>query len=300
MLLLAAASLAVVVAAALVRVAGGSVDVAGAPHEAPTPFAGVSSAAPTRPLSLVFIHHSVGGLLLAAPGDKHALRESIWTSHPDGGNLRALLQAQGYAVHEASYGSVVGAHTDRGDWLPKFRDQMDRIFTTALDDETGARNQIVLWKSCFPNNLLDEAGVAAAKKELTALLPLFAQHPDVLFVHLTTPPLSPNVAPEPLWKWLARALTGRRYRARLQASGPLARALDEWVAHEWLAGYAHDNVVVFDLYDALTDHGRSNYLAFVSPRDPYDSHPSRAGNDKVAAELVPFLNRAVRRAGLSP
>ena len=162
-------------------------------------------------------------------------------------------------------------------------------------------NRIVLWKSCFPNNLLDEAAVEKTRAEMRALLPLFAQHPDILFVHLTTPPLTPNVAAEPVWKWLARALLGKpQPKPRLEKSGPLARQLDQWVATEWLKDYPQKNVAVFDLYDVLTDHGKSNYLAFVSDVEPYDSYPSRAGNEKAAAELVPFLNRAVRRAGLSP
>src|SRR5438067_1244664 len=72
------------------------------------------------------------------------------------------------------------------------------------------RNQIVLWKECFPNNLLDDdKALEVAKQQMRDLLPIFAQHPDVLFVHVTTPPLAPLVEKERVWKHLARALMGK-------------------------------------------------------------------------------------------
>jgi hypothetical protein len=161
------------------------------------------------------------------------------------------------------------------------------------------RNQIVLWKECFPNNFIDDdQALEQAKKEMRELLPVFAQHPDVLFVHVTTPPLAPLVEEEPRWKYLARLVMGKPQPGpRLQKSGPLARQLDNWVVAEWLKDYPQKNVVVFDLYNLLTDGGKSNFLAFPTG-DGSDSHPSRAGNERATAELVPLLNRAVRRAGL--
>jgi hypothetical protein len=264
-----------------------------------------SSAATKSPLRLLFIHHSVGGRWLADPGDKQKIAEEIWKSHPDGGGLRRQLEAQGYEVHEASYGSNIGGTTDLPDWIVKFRDKMDIVRRTQLNDQAlpeGKRNQIVMFKSCFPNNLLgDEKAVEAARAEMNALLPEFAKHPDVLFVHVTTPPLAPRVEKEPAWKWLAREVMRKpQPGSRLVRSGPLARALNDWVTSPdgWLKGYAGKNVAVFDLYDALTNHGESDFLAYPT-HDGYDSHPSREGNAKAAAEFVPFLNRAVRLAGLS-
>jgi hypothetical protein len=65
----------------------------------------------------------------------------------------------------------------------------------------------------------------------------------------------------------------------------------------WLKGYPGVNVVVFDLFDLLTDEGASNFSCYAT-QDGYDSHPRRAGNQKATRAFVPFLNRAVRRAGL--
>jgi hypothetical protein len=260
---------------------------------------------PKVPLGVLFIHHSVGGRWLADAGEKQRVAEEIWKSHPQGGGLRSRLEAEGYEVHEASYGSRVGDATDRGDWLAKLRGEVDLMSRTAINDQLlpdGKQNKIVMFKSCFPNNMLDdEQAVAKARAELTALLPLFAQHPDMLFVHVTTPPLAPLVEKQPAWKWLTRTVLGKpQPAARLRQSGPLARALNDWVVSSdgWLKGYAGKNVVVFDYYDVLTDHGKSDFLAFPS-QDGYDSHPTREGQTLATNEFVPFLNRAVRRAGLS-
>jgi hypothetical protein len=265
-------------------------------------FSDLSADPPRKPLSLVFLHHSVGGRWLADAGAKRAIGNEIWTSHPEGGGLRAALEKNNYQVHEASYGSALGDKTDRGDFLPKFRDHLDELLATELNDKKIAtgRNQIVLWKECFPNNFIDDdKALAQAQQQMRDLLPVFAAHPDVLFVHVTTPPLAPIVEKEPAWKYLARFLLGKPQPGpRLQKSGPLARKLNDWVAGEWLKDYPHKNVAVFDLYNLLTDGGKSNFLAYPTG-DGSDSHPSRAGNQRATAELVPFLNRAVRRAGLS-
>ena len=56
---------------------------------------------------------------------------------------------------------------------------------------------------------------------------------------------------------------------------------------------------MFDYYDILTGKGQSDLCVYPTG-DGYDSHPSREGNGKAAAAFVPFLNQAVRRAGLTP
>src|ERR1041384_6496667 len=60
-----------------------------------------------KPLDLLFIHHSCGGQLFAAPGANQGTN-CIYTSHPNGGGLRARLEQNSYRVHEASYESRIG------------------------------------------------------------------------------------------------------------------------------------------------------------------------------------------------
>ena len=263
----------------------------------------------TRPLRLLFIHHSCGGQLLAPPGPvqggaKGSGRRCIYDSHPNGGDLRRLLAEAGYEVHELSYESVLGEHTDIGDWPPKFRDHLDDLLATDEQDRRytdGRRNHIVVFKSCYTNSdfvgegeepgdsTVPELTVANAKAAYRALLPVFRSRPDVLFVAVTAPP---RAAPRRGWKdrllgWLRRGPTPADH----------ARAFNTWLTdreHGWLAGYDLPNVAVFDYYDILTGHGRSNWLVYPTG-DGHDSHPSRTGNAEAARAFVAFLQQAVAR-----
>jgi hypothetical protein len=263
-------------------------------------------------LELLFIHHSCGGQLLAPAGTADG-QQCIYRSHPNGGGLRPKLESSGYVVHEASYGSAIGEDTDLFDWLPKFRDRMDAVLATSHQDErlpAGRTNRIVVFKSCYPNNAFvsegqppgDARGPALtywnARATLAALLPELARRPDVLFVYVTAPPLAPQRS-EPLYVWLARKIGARPARVPLERSAAFARRFDDWVTSPsgWLGGYQGTNVVVFDYYDVLTG-GASDVLAFPTGGG-YDSHPASEGNSRAAEQFLPFLDRAVRRAGLA-
>lgn len=277
-----------------------------------------SDARPAAPLRLLFIHHSCGGQLLAPPGAQaeRGAGTCIYAAHPNGGDLRHLLEQTGYEVHEASYKSRLAEHTDLLDWPPKFRDQMDDLLRTSHQDETygdARRNQVIVFKSCFPNSGFVGRGTAPgdwhgpaltvwnARASLTALLPEMAKHPEVLFVYVTAPPLAPEAERERAWKWLLQTVRGRPHpKDALLESGAWAREFNDWVKARdgWLANYAGRNVVVFDYYDVLTGHGRSNLSVYATDAGA-DAHASSDGNAIAAREFVPLLNRAVRRAGLS-
>jgi transposase len=192
---------------------------------------------------------------------------------------------------------------------------MDRLLKVSENDKVlpgDAQNRVVVFKSCYPNSAFvgdgetpgDPRGphltVANARATMAALLPLMERRPDVLFVFVTTPPLAPVAPPERAWKWLAKAVLRKPHSAeRLRAQGDRARRFNDWVvaADGWLQGYPGKNVVVFDYFDLLTGHGRSNLLAYPT-EGGRDSHPAGPGNQEAAAAFVPLLNRAVRRAGL--
>jgi hypothetical protein len=276
----------------------------------------LSDAPPSAPLNLLFIHHSVGGQLLADLGtqeDTPDARRSLHRTHPNGGGLRALLMAQGYRVHEASYGSEIGHKTDIFDWLPKFRDSMPRVLTTRWQDETLAagQNQIVAFKSCYPNNAFragnapgnargPELTLANARATFDALRTEFAPHPQVLFVYVTAPPLRDDSGSEPAWKSLAKRLLSRPTLAEeRREAAAIAREFNSWVTATdgWLAGYLQRNIAVFDYFDLLTD-GRSNFLQFASEGGT-DNHPNADAQRRAAPRFTSLLNRAVRHAGLS-
>ncbi len=267
---------------------------------------GFAQAAPASELNLLFIHHSCGGQFLADAGPDVGTN-CIYKTHPNGGGLRAKLEQSHYRVHEVSYGSALGERTDLFDWLPKFRIQMEQILTADGPDRTypdDRRNQIVVFKSCFPNNRFlaegnppgsptgPELTVCSAQAAFRPLLEEFRKYPQVLFVCVTAPPLAPK--PEGGWKSTLKQWLGRE--VPLQTSARLARRFNNWLSRRdgWLKDYPLKNVVLFDYYDVLTGCGESDYCLYATG-DGSDSHPSRVGNEKAAEAFVPFLNRAVHR-----
>jgi hypothetical protein len=217
-------------------------------------------------------------------------------------------------VHEATYGSKLGEHTDLFDWLPKFKESLPEILRIDQQDKLLAeplRNRIMLFKSCYPNSDFVGEGIepgnpagpeltlANAKATFREMLPLFAQHPDTLFVFLTTPPLATPAAEGKL-KTVAKQLLGKRTTVEKATTAAFfARKFHDWlVSGGWLGNEPPKNVAVFDFYDVLTRQQSSLFLQYPTG-DGTDSHPSMEVQQMAAKQLVPFLNRAVRRAGLS-
>ncbi len=284
---------------------------------------------PDHPVKLIFIHHSSG---------------ENWLSDGSGG-LGIALRDNNYFVSDTNYGwgpydsnlgDVIGSYTDIGHWWNWFlspnRDAvMEAVFAESeqhaeysrLADDPGGENEIVMFKSCFPNSGLyggtdelptigdnplfgldawsEHHSVANAKGIYVELLKYFATHPDKLFVVITAPPLHENnTSPE-------------------QAAN--ARAFNRWLVNDWLKGYPLNNVAVFDFYNVLTTNGgdpdtndvdaetgnhhryRDGQIEYVTDQGgnfsafayPDDDHPAAAGNQKAAAEFVPILNIVYHR-----
>ncbi|OGO48642.1 MAG: hypothetical protein A2Z30_04190 [Chloroflexi bacterium RBG_16_64_43] len=251
---------------------------------------------PDHVVRLVFIHHSTGENWLA----------------DDNGGLGLALAENNYFVSDTNYGwgpESIGDRTDIPDWLEWFRGPetdryMQALFAedgqnssyTRLEANPGGENEIVLFKSCFPNSNLEgnsddppaeEGGysVGGAKYVYNQLLAYFKTRPDKLFVVITAPPVSdPSYAEN-------------------------ARAFNQWLVKDWLNEneYPHSNVAVFDFYNVLTGRGHHHRIiggvvehTFASGRDTSaypteDDHPSRAGNRKATEEFVPLLNLFYQR-----
>ncbi|RJR42627.1 MAG: hypothetical protein C4567_07140 [Deltaproteobacteria bacterium] len=277
--------------------------------------------APATVVKLIFIHHSSGQNWLA---DDH-------------GGLGIALRNNNCFVSDTNYGwgpegDTIGDRTDIGHWWDWFRSPSRDTYLNALYAESnqncsysrlasdpGGSNRIIMFKSCFPNSYLggkpsdppttganplrgqdaysEHMTVANAKGIYNDLLVYFASRQDKLFVVITAPPQVAND-------------TDAAHAAN-------ARAFNNWLVNDWLAGYPHKNVAVFDFYNVLTSHGgnrnindlgtetgnhhrwRNNAIQHqqtvmnnLSAYDTnnYDSHPTAAGNQKAAAEFVPLLN----------
>lgn len=279
----------------------------------------VNTSPPAEPVKLIFIHHSCGENWLT---DGH-------------GNLGLALRDNNYFVSDTNYGwgpDSIGDRTDIGHWYDWFlgpnRDTYLQALYTESDrfgdyysrrpQDPGGENQIIMFKSCYPNSYLDGSPTAApaaagsnplygqeswseahtvanAKGIYTELLDYFAARPDKLFITVTAPP----------------QMEGETDPARAAN----ARAFNNWLVNDWLAGYPENNVAVFDFYNVLTSNrgdihthdagadtgnhhriwnGAVQHLQTVdyhmAAYPDGDSHPTPAGNQKATAEFVSLLN----------
>jgi hypothetical protein len=229
---------------------------------------GADPGKPSRPLSMVWLHHSTGDALLK------------------GGLLNALM-GDNVAFHDINYseatvdGYVIGDHTDIPEWPKTFN--TPRFFDTVTTWELsgGKHHDVVMFKSCFPNSAItSDAMLDEFKQHYNALLPTFKAHPEMMFVAMSTPPL-------------VKAKTDPDAAAR-------ARKFAGWITTEYAAGVK--NVKVFDLFNALAilpDKPDANTLAPQFAEGRKDSHPSREGAQAVTRQFIPWFNRAVREAGFS-
>lgn len=288
---------------------------------------------PTAPVKLVFVHHSTGGNWLADTGE-----------HDVAGGLGRALRDDNYYVSATNYGwtvgdDAIGDRTDIGHWWEWFRGASRDTIMAGLYAESGqnvgdygswprlvadpgGENEIVMFKSCFPNSHLGgnpadppvtganplrgedawsaHMTVANAKGIYNDILQYFSTRQDKLFIAITAPPLLEDDAYQP---------TDAAHAAN-------ARAFNEWLVNDWLDGYPYHNVAVFDFYNVLTSNGgspTSNDLGsatgnhhrwrdgavqhthtvdndFAAYAQDADSHPTGAGGQKATGEFVPLLN----------
>lgn len=249
-----------------------------------------TSAPPDHVVKLIFIHHSTGENLL----------------RDDYGGLGLALSQNNYFVSDTNYGwgpDAIGDRTDIPNWIDWFASDatpryMDALFNeseqhseyTRTVSDPGGENEIILFKSCFPNSALEGnpddrpdpdgwLSVGHAKYVYNEILPYFAFRPDKLFIVITAPTLSDGTYADN------------------------ARAFNNWLVNDWLAenNYTLNNVAVFDFYNVLTDPdahhrivngqvehilGGRNTLYYPSE----DDHPSVQGSRKATEEFVPMLN----------
>jgi hypothetical protein len=272
--------------------------------------------APAQTARLIFIHHSTG---------------ENWLANSNGA-LGLALMNNNYFVSDTNYGwgpDGIGNSTDIGHWWLWFRSNDSATYMNAVYSESeqnssysrlsntpAGENEIIMFKSCFPNSALqgsaagavpliannplkgEDSGssyhtVANAKGIYIDILEYFRQRQDKLFIVIAAPPLQDGT----------------------YASN--ARAFNQWLVNEWLNDYTYNNVFVFDFYNVLTTNGgnantndlgaatgnhhrwRNNAIEHktdvgsnVNAYPTGDDHPSQAGNQKATAEFPPLLNIA--------
>ena len=109
----------------------------------------------------------------------------------------------------------------------------------------------------------------------TGMRASMAQHPEKIFVLLTSPPLNPAET----------TAENARY----------ARQMAEWLLSEDFRG-GQENLFVFDFYSLLAENDPSSadYGMLRAPyRDGADSHPNAAANQAIAPQLVDFVTASI-------
>jgi hypothetical protein len=230
---------------------------------------GVDPGKPSKPLSMVWLHHSTGDALLA-------------------GGLLDAIKNDGVDFHDVNYeeavvdGYVVGDHTDIPDWPKTFNTPkyFDVVKTWELP-AGGRHHDVVMFKSCYPNSdITSDAMLEDYKRHYNELLPTFRLHPDILFIGMSTPPLvAAKTSPD---------------------AAERARAWAHWLTSEYGAGLR--NVRIFDLFDALAispGNPGGNTLVPQFAKGKTNSHPSAEGASAVTRFFIPWFNRVVRESGFS-
>jgi hypothetical protein len=194
----------------------------------------------------------------------------------------------GVFVKGATYGDNVGNLTDIRHWVPKFKDNMDSILSFKMhpdkyyDDGTG--NDIVMFKSCFPNSDIIEDGpepgmptgeirsLANYRAAFVALKEEFVKNEDRLFIYMTAPPLVPEATT------IERAARARKFNT--------------WLIDEFVPAYNREtelnNFIAFNLFEILADEDGFLRKEYRLGR-PGDSHPNEKANKIVAKNFMEFF-----------
>ncbi|MFP4394219.1 MAG: hypothetical protein ACLFTI_03060 [Anaerolineales bacterium] len=246
---------------------------------------------PTSPVKLIFIHHSCGG---------HWLADTSEIEYPAGGLGQALMD-NNYFVSATNYGwgpDGIGDRTDIPNWPewftgPNREEIMTAVYTetgqniggfgdwTRMATDPGGPNQIIMFKSCYPNSDLYgkpddpphsepndwEYSVSNAKAVYNHILTYFEAHQEKLFIVITAPPMTE----------VSYIANDHSTPAAERAAN--ARAFNDWLVNDWLAGYAPNNVAVFDFYNVLTSNGSASRMDDTSTNEePHDYEMRPDGN----------------------
>jgi PKD repeat protein len=236
----------------------------------------------------VFIHHSCGENWLNSGLNRVLLSKPYIDDRNDITYGTELKPDRG---RPASLGSPAGDLTDMHHWILWFNDYFNVVRGHGC---RGGANRIILFKSCFPNSHIDDAGsepgdpfsdwrAIANYKALfrhpggpgktykhegqtyRALRDIFVQHPDTLFIPIIAPPE-------------CRQETNKAIAAN-------ARTFNNWLKNEWLPAYTRTtrlhNVAVFDWFDLLATSPTDSHPNQLRPDyggTSGDSHPNAAAN----------------------
>jgi len=241
---------------------------------------------------LIFIHHSSGSNWLGNSLDSALLAKDYIDERND---ITYGTDVPPDAGRPDSLASTPGDNTNMNHWILWFNDYFQGVRS---HDCTDGFNRIIMFKSCFPISDVTGDGTEpgdpfSSEQTITnykalyrhpagagntyihsgngytykPLEDIFAEHPDILFIPITAPPLN--------------------YASTTDANAHRARLFNNWLKNDWLANYnaAHpglNNVAVFDWFNVLAypdnDPFHPNRLKAEYGGATGDSHPNGAAN----------------------
>lgn len=228
-----------------------------------------------RYTNVIFLHHSTGQNLIAEGDVRPMLTELGYQFWDHGYNQTGLVRPDGTPTG-ASYripGGLGRGNTDV--------DGLARLFSQPVTDPPEnafsrlLQHEVIITKSCFPNSAIEsDERQEQFQTWYLRMRDAMDQHPDRMFIVVTTPPLHP----------LATNVN----------EAQRARAVADWLKSDAYLG-GQPNVFVFDFFDLLADPStnmlRTEYQR--SPDEP-DSHPNQLANETIGPLFVAFVDEAVQ------
>jgi len=192
---------------------------------------------------------------------------TIGLNGPDGTHTQTS-----YGIPETTPGTSGGGNTDPEGLAVLFaqpvHDPPDNAFSRLLQHE------VLIFKSCFPNSAIKSAQMLEQHKAwYLGMRNTIDQHPDRVFIFLTSPPLHP--------------------KATTPEDAARARALADWLGSDaFLEGRA--NLFVFDFFNLLADPETNTLRTEYQPApNSADSHPNELANRTIGPLFVDFVDQAV-------
>ena len=225
-------------------------------------------------INLIFLHHSTGRALIAQ------------------GNVRPLLTAEGYQFWDHDYNDI-GLTTPDGTLahasykipgrLGMGNTDVDGLAALLQQPVTNPpqnafsrllQHDVIILKSCFPNSAItDDDMLQRFQDSYEQMRDVVQEHPDHLFILLTSPPLHPL--------------------ATTPDEAARARQMADWLVSD-TTFTKPQNLFVFDFLDLLADSDQNTLQGIYqkAPTEP-DSHPNQEANETIGPQFVTFVDMAI-------
>lgn len=226
-------------------------------------------------MKILFIHHSIGGLLLKYGQVRETLKKTVpeielWDHgyNRQKGWLPFIAELTYHTGLSDADGKMTGTdyNISLSNNSPK---EYDQIFSRDPSDFTLKSilsYDVIIFKNCFPTTkIVSDAMLEDHKKHYASIVVNLRKYPQKQFFIFTPPPLRSE-------------MTRRDYAKR-------ARILSDWMIHSLTSG----NISVFDFFDLLVDSDGQNANMLKREYSPFlffDSHPNKNANKDIGPIFV--------------